>query len=114
MNIKIAVVSLGVFSKILMRWDNFLIHLKTILSKGQIITAELFKNSMPYESYLEYLSIERFKVFCKKYGWNIERNLDNSFATDLFVDEFKVQMKYHSNLSIGKFLSYWINTYYRF
>jgi len=112
------------FSKILLRWDNFLIHLKNILSEGQIITTELFKDSMSNTSYLEYLSIERFKVFCEKYGWNMKRNLNNSSETDLFVDGFRVQMKYRSNprdpangkygytihlkrtIDVGKYVSY--------
>jgi hypothetical protein len=61
-----------------------------------IITDEVFKNSMSKNHFLEYESIERFSSFCKKYGFDLIRNQDNSSATDCFINGFKIQMKYSS------------------
>lgn len=82
------------FSKILLKWDDFLIHLKTIITQGTVVTAELFKNSMAPRSFIEYESIERFRLLCEKYGWKFERNTDTGSVTDVYVDTFKIQMKY--------------------
>ena len=82
------------FSKILLSWCAFVIHLETVISQGTIITPEVFKNSMTATSYLEYESIQRFKLLCNKYGWCFERNTNTASVTDVFVDGFKIQMKY--------------------
>ena len=88
------------FSKILLQWDNFSIHLKNILYHGMIVTDELFKSSMTTKSYTEYESIERFRLLCEKYHWNFNRNTDTASVTDLYIDGFKVQMKYTNRFII--------------
>lgn len=84
------------FSKILLKWDDFIIHFQNIIHQGMIVTAEIFKNSMPKTAFIEYESIERFSFFCQKYGWNMRVNAENSSATDVFVGNLKIQMKYSS------------------
>jgi hypothetical protein len=86
----------GEFNKMLMYWEDFVVHLKQMLSKGIIVTPEIFKNSMSSSNFLEYESIARFSLFCEKYGWDLKINDDNFSPTDLFVNNYKVQMKYVS------------------
>lgn len=84
------------FSKILLRWDEFLIHLKNILFQGMIITDKIFESKMSKNCFMEHKSIERFFIFCEKYGWTCVRNIDNNSVTDLFINGYKAQMKYCS------------------
>lgn len=84
------------FEKLILEWDDFILKLKDTLCYGLIVTPELYKNSMSPNHFLEHQSIERFNLFCIKYGLKCELNYDNSSPTDLFVDGFKIQMKYSS------------------
>ena len=49
---------------------------------------------MPWSSFMEYESIQRFALFCQKYNLNIKFNDNNSSGTDLFINGCKIQMKY--------------------
>jgi len=86
------------FEKLILQWDQFILKLKEMVCYGVIITPELYKNSISTDHYTEYESIERFKYFCKKYNLNCVLNYDNSSPTDLFVNGFKIQMKYSGRI----------------
>lgn len=86
------------FEKLILQWDQFTLKLKDMLSYGIIITPKLYKNSMSNAHYTEYKSIERFKYFCQKYDLKCILNYDNSSPTDLFVNGFKIQMKYRGKI----------------
>jgi hypothetical protein len=78
------------YSKLLLQWDDFIIHLTSLLSSAIIVTPEIYKLSMSSTSYKEYESIKRFKILCKKYELDVEHQMDNYSANDLFVGGFKV------------------------
>jgi hypothetical protein len=89
-------------SKMLLKWDDFVLHLYNILQYSLIITKENHKNFLTKYSYLEYESIERFYILCKNFGLNVMRVEDNSSPTDLTINGFKVQMKFVSNPEKGR------------
>ena len=82
------------FNKLILDWDEFLGALQNSLSKGIIVTTEVYEKSLGNCHLKEYQSIERFTILCRKYGLTIEVNNDTTSATDLIVSGFKVQMKY--------------------
>lgn len=89
------------FDKLILPFDKFTLKLKDMLYDGIIITPELYKNSMSPSHYTECESIERFIKFCIEHKLKYELNYDNSSPTDLFVEGYKIQMKYCSK-SIGE------------
>ena len=84
------------YEKLILMWPEFLVELERSLTKGIIVTPELFKSSICPSQYLEYQSIERFKIFCEKHDLKLDLVDDVSLPTDLYVNGFKVQMKYSS------------------
>lgn len=89
----------GIFSKLVKLKDDFNEHLESMLSKGIIVTDEVFIASIPPKVMLEYKSIERFKLLCDVMKWNMIRHQDNASVIDLYLNNFKVQMKFASNPS---------------
>lgn len=83
----------GKYSKLLLNWPDFILHLEIMLKSATIITPEIFRLSMTPESYKEYLSIKRFKLFCMKYELDV-KHYGSSCATDLMIGNVKIQMKY--------------------
>jgi len=87
---------LGVISRLVMIWSNFVKNLENNLTTAPIVTAGVFEKSMPASSFLEYNSIGRFLIYCQKFGFNVRIVENNSSHTDLLVDGRKAQMKYVS------------------
>lgn len=87
----------GTFSKLIKLKHDFNEHLESMLSKGIIVTDEVFIASIPPKVMLEYKSIERFKLLCDVMKWKMIRQQDNASVIDLYLNNFKVQMKFASN-----------------
>lgn len=86
----------SIYEKEIMIWPEFLVELEKCLTRGIIVTPEIFKNSVTPTQYLEYESIERFKVFCEKHKLEVEEVYGVYSPTDLIVNGFKIQMKFIS------------------
>lgn len=84
----------GIFSKLLLPWEIFLIHLQNLLFSGVVITQDTFENSMTETTFKEYSSLERFFILCKKCGFEYKRVFNNASKTDLILEGLRVQLKF--------------------
>lgn len=84
------------YSKLLLNWNDFTIHLYNLLNSAIIVTPQIYKSSMLSKNYNEYESHKRFKFFCNKYNFNIQKQMIKESKTDLIVDNFKIQLFFSS------------------
>lgn len=87
----------GKFSKFVKQWPEFVKSLENNLRTAPIITQEVFENSISVANLKEYHSINRFLIYCQKFGFDVRRVENGGSNTDLIVNGLKVQMKYRSN-----------------
>jgi hypothetical protein len=86
----------GIFSKLIMNWNDFKVNFEKSLPSAIQITKEIFNESMTLHNRLEHESINRFIIYLERFGVQYKRMIDDSSATDIIVNGFKVQMKYSS------------------
>jgi hypothetical protein len=89
--------SRGKYANLLKDWDEFIIDLTNLLSQATIITPEIYRLSLIDATYREYLSVKRFKLYCKNNNFTVQYKLDTYGNICLLINDFKVNLKFVLN-----------------